>query len=66
MYRFKLMDKSGKLYDKVFAIIDKHAFLFKISSDNEYQDNDGYVIEFNSLPAGAYEEIIKLKGIIEL
>ena len=65
----KLLIKNNapkNAYDKIFKIIDNHTTFMRYSTENEYKVNDGYVLEFHSIPSDAYLEISDLSYIEEL
>jgi hypothetical protein len=67
MYKFLITGKNqDRVYDKIFDIIQKHSTFFRICTENEYETQDGYVIEFKDLPSNAKIEINELKNVIEL
>jgi hypothetical protein len=53
-------------YDKIFKIIDQHSTFFRVNTENEYQTNEGYVLEFKSIPADAALKICELKNVEEI
>lgn len=56
-------NKTDKAYNKIFNIIDKHTFLFKVNSENEYTNEEGFVIEVNGLSNEMIMEIEKIKNV---
>lgn len=66
MYKILIRNNIDKTYDKIFKIIDKHSTFFRVSSENEYNTNDGYVLEFKDIPSDAILEINELKNVEEL
>ena len=60
----KTIDRS---YDRIFKIIDRHTTFFKVDTENEYQTEDGYVLEFKDIPQTAVFEILeKIKNVDEI
>ena len=60
----KEIDRS---YDRIFKIIDRHTTFFKVDTENEYQTEDGYVLEFKDIPQTAVFEILeKVKNVDEI
>ena len=67
MYKIIIKGKNiSRTYDKIFKIIDKHSTFFRVNTENEYRTEEGYVLEFESIPPEAILEINELKNVEEL
>ena len=67
MYKIIIKGKNiSRTYDKIFKIIDKHSTFFRVSTENEYRTEEGYVLEFKNIPPEAILEINELKNVEEL
>jgi hypothetical protein len=65
----KFLIKNGapkNTYDKIFKIIDNHSTFFRVSAENEYKTNEGYVLEFTQIPSDAMLKIGELKHVEEI
>lgn len=66
MYKIIIKNNIDKTYDKIFKIIDKHSTFFRGNTENEYQTEEGYVLEFKDIPSDAILEINELKEVEEI
>jgi hypothetical protein len=67
MYKFIIKNGAPKnTYDKIFKIIDNHSTFFRVNTENEYQTNEGYVLEFKEIPTEAIYKIGELKHVEEI
>lgn len=66
MYKIIIKENIGRTYDRIFKIIDKHSTFFQVNTENEYQTEEGYVLEFKDIPSDAILEINELKNVEEL
>lgn len=67
MIKILILNKAPEnTYDKIFKIIDNHSTFFKVSTENEYQTKDGYVLEFDHIPPDALAKIEELKHVEEI
>lgn len=67
MYKIIIKGKNiNRTYDKIFKIIDKHSTFFRVDAENEYQTEEGYVLEFKNIPPEAILEISELKEVEEI
>lgn len=55
--------RSNKIYDKIYDVFDKYSTLFTVNSEDEYETDDGYVIEVKSPPPDAMAEISEIRGV---
>ena len=67
MYKFLIGNKAAKnTYDRIFKIIDRHSTFFRVNTENEYQTEEGYVLEFKEIPVDAIEKICELKHVEQI
>lgn len=66
MIKLLLTKNTDSTYDKIFKIIDSYSTFFKVSTENEYETDEGYVIVLNGIEGEAYERIVKIKGVKDI
>lgn len=67
MYKFLISNSAAKnTYDRIFKIIDSHSTFIQIETEDEYQTENGYVLEFKELPFDSIERICELKHVEQI
>ncbi len=54
---------QNRNYDKVFKILDRHAFFIKSSTVSEGETGEGYMIELDNASQAALDRINSMKNV---